>query len=208
MPPPMPTTPARKPSTPPATGSSHLPRRGALPSRCQRGCAALRDVNCDLLVTIGGASVSDHDVVKPACRDLGLEMIVEGVAVRPGKPSWFGLFGNGRRELGLPGNPVSAMVCAELFAAPILAAMEGAVPGVMSRQATLAAALPANGPREHFMRATFHYDARGVIAEAAPDQDSSLVSILAGAGGLIRRLTHAPAAAAGDTVDILSLDRA
>ena len=198
MPPPMPTTPARKPSTPPATGSSHLPRRGALPSRCQRGCAALRDVNCDLLVTIGGALVSDHDVVKPACRDLGLEMIVEGVAVRPGKPSWF----------GLPGNPVSAMVCAELFAAPILAAMEGAVPGVMSRQATLAAALPANGPREHFMRATFHYDARGVIAEAAPDQDSSLVSILAGAGGLIRRLTHAPAAAAGDTVDILSLDRA
>ena len=170
--------------------------------------AALRGIDCDLIVTIGGASVGDHDVVKPACRDLGLDMIVEGVAVRPGKPSWFGLLDDGQCVLGLPGNPVSAMVCAELFAAPIVAALEGATPAAAVRRARLAATLPANGPREHYMRATLCYDAHGgLLAEAAIDQDSSLVSVLASAGGLIRRLANAPAAAAGEAVDLVMLDR-
>ena len=170
---------------------------------------ALKAVDCDLLITIGGASVGDHDVVKPALRDLGLDMIVEGVAVRPGKPTWFGHFGDGRHVLGLPGNPVSAMVCAELFAAPILAALEGAAPAGMTRRARLAAALPANGPREHFLRAILrHDDQGGLVAAAATDQDSALVSVLAGADGLIRRLPGAPAAAAGETVEILLFDRA
>ena len=167
--------------------------------------AALAGVTRDLLITIGGASVGDHDVVKPALRDLGLEIIVEGVNVRPGKPSWFGLFRDGRRVLGLPGNPVSAMVCAELFAAPILAALEGAVPVGTMRRARLAVALPANGPREHFMRARLRYDDEGVlIAEAATDQDSSLVSILANSEGLIRRLHRAgigPAPAVEENLD-------
>ena len=144
-------------------------------------------------MTIGGASVGDHDVVKPACRDLGLEMVVEGVSVRPGKPTWFGRFGDGRRVLGLPGNPVSAMVCAELFAAPIIAAMEGAAGGDLPGRARLAAALPANGPREHYLRATLTHDAHGgLVAEAAREQDSALVSVLARAGGLIRRLPLRP----------------
>ena len=180
----------------------------ALPDDRAVVSAALARVDCDLLVTIGGASVGDHDVVKPALRDLGLEMIVEGVSVRPGKPTWFGRLGEGTRVLGLPGNPVSAMVCAELFAAPILAAMAGAAFTAPMRRARLAAALPANGPREHYMRATLSYDAHGgLLAEAASDQDSSLVSVLADAGGLIRRLPLAPAADAGGTVDILMLDR-
>ena len=170
--------------------------------------AALREVACDLLVTIGGASVGDHDVVKPALRDLGLDMVVEGVAVRPGKPSWFGVFGDGRRVLGLPGNPVSAMVCAELFAAPIVAALEGAAPAAAPRRARLAEALPANGAREHFLRARVSYDEEGgVHVSAAADQDSALVSVLANAAGLIRRPANAPAVAAGEAVDILMLDR-
>lgn len=171
--------------------------------------AALSGVDCDLLVTIGGASVGDHDVVKPALGGLGLALIVEGVAVRPGKPTWFGLFGNERRVLGLPGNPVSAMVCAELFAAPIVARMEGAAATHAVRRARLAVALPANGAREHYMRATLRYDAHGgLLADVAADQDSALVSILATAHALIRRPANAAAAPAGETVYLLMLDRA
>lgn len=170
--------------------------------------AAAQRAACDLLVTIGGASVGDHDVVKPALRDLGLEMIVEGVAVRPGKPTWFGRLGNGRWVLGLPGNPVSAMVCAELFAAPIIAALERAAPIDILRRARLGGPLSANGPREHYMRATTHHDELGgLTVEAASDQDSSLLSVFAAAGCLIRRLAHSPAAAVGDAVDVLPLDR-
>jgi len=111
--------------------------------------------------------------------------------------------------LGLPGNPVSAMVCAELFAAQIIARMEGAEPTPVVRRARLAAALPANGPREHFMRATLRYDAHGgLFADAAADQDSALVSILATAHALIHRPANVAAAPAGETVDCLMLDRA
>ncbi len=179
-----------------------------LPDNRAEVSAALQGVDCDLLITIGGASVGDHDVIKPALRDLGLEIIVEGVAVRPGKPSWFGLLGDRQVVLGLPGNPVSAMVCAELFATPIIAAMQAAAPTQMTQRACLGAALPANGPREHFMRAQLYSDAAGgLIARAAADQDSSLVSVLADAGGLMRRLPSAPAAAVGDAVDIIVLNR-
>jgi len=171
--------------------------------------ASVQRVDCDLLVMTGGASVGDHDLVKPALRDLGLEMIVDGVAVRPGKPTWFGRLGKGGWVLGLPGNPVSAMVCAELFAAPIIAALEGAAPIDLMRRARLGKALSANGPREHYMRATIRHDELGgLIAEAATDQDSSLLSVLSSAGGLIRRLPNASPAAAGDAVEILPLDRA
>jgi len=84
----------------------------------------------DLVVTLGGASVGDHDVVKPALARLGLELRVESVAVRPGKPTWFGVLGDGRLVLGLPGNPASAMVCAELFLRPLLQALQGADPAL------------------------------------------------------------------------------
>lgn len=171
--------------------------------------AALSGIECDLLVTIGGASVGDHDVIKPALRDIGLQMVVEGVAVRPGKPVWFGVLPDGRRVLGLPGNPVSAMVCAELFGRAIVAAMQGATAEKRMMQARLASPLPANGPREHYMRGAIWSDAHGgLMAEAAADQDSSLVLILAAAGGLIRRLPGAAAAEAGETIDVLRLDRA
>ena len=181
---------------------------GPLPDDRAAVGAALSGAACDLLVTIGGASVGDHDLVKPACRDLGLEMVVEGVAVRPGKPTWFGRLGDGRPVLGLPGNPVSAMVCAELFAAPILATLEGAAWAGNAHRARLAGALAANGPRDHFMRASLSHDPDGaLVATIAADQDSSLVSVLAGAGGLVRQRAGAAAVAAGETVEILLLDR-
>ena len=184
-------------------------RHNPLPDDRSAVTAALRDVDCDLLVTVGGASVGDHDVVKPALAAMGIEMVVDGVAVRPGKPTWFGLLPDGPCVLGLPGNPVSAMVCAELFGVGVLAALEGAPHRVPVMRARLGAPLPATGPREHYARAIVARDAeRGFVVEAAADQDSSLLSVLAGAAGLIRRLPGAPAAATGEIVEFLLLDRA
>lgn len=184
-------------------------RLAPLPDEREAVTAALGGVECDLLVTIGGASVGDHDLVKPALLAIGLEMVVEGVAVRPGKPSWFGLLPDGRRVLGLPGNPVSAMVCAELFGSDVIAAMEGVSPGGhRMRRARLVAPVPANGPREHYMRAKLRPQTDGSLtAQVEANQDSSLVSVLADAGGLVRRLAGAPSAEAGEMVDVLLFDR-
>ena len=159
----------------------------------------------DLVVTLGGASVGDHDLVKPALADLGLNLIVTSVRVRPGKPTWFGKLTDGRRVLGLPGNPASAMVCAELFLRPLLMAMQGADPTLRMVSACLAKPLPANGPREHWARARVsHFDGR-LIVEAMADQDSSLVTVFAEAGALIRRPIDAPAAEAGAVVELRAL---
>ena len=171
--------------------------------------AAVRDIEADLIVTIGGASVGDHDLVKPALSQLGLSLAVESVAVRPGKPTWFGTLADGRRVLGLPGNPASALVCAELFLRPLISALTGRDPGTPLIRAHLDHGLPANGPREHWMRANLAIDARGrAIVTVFPDQDSSLVSVFARADALIRRPVHAAAASAGDLVDVLPLYRA
>jgi len=166
--------------------------------------AAVSGAPFDLLVTVGGASVGDHDRVKPALKSLGAVLHVEGCAVRPGKPVWFAVFPDGRAVLGLPGNPASALVCAELFLAPILARMRGAKPEDRFGTAILDAPIPANGPREHYMRARSAAgpDGRRRITPF-PDQDSSLVTVMAAADILIRRLPHAPAAQAGEGVEVL-----
>ncbi len=170
---------------------------------------AVAGVACDLVVTLGGASVGDHDLVKPALSRLGLALIVESVAVRPGKPTWFGTLGDGRRVLGLPGNPASALVCAELFLRPLLMTMQGADPAVRVIKARSAVPMAANGGREHWMRAGLSYaDDGAVIATPFRDQDSSLVTVFALADALMRRPVGAPAAAAGDPVDVLPLARA
>jgi molybdopterin molybdotransferase len=173
-----------------------------------RTAAAVADAGGDLIVTIGGASVGDHDLVKPALRGLGLEMIVESVAVRPGKPTWFGRLADGRRVLGLPGNPASAMVCAELFLRPLLSAMQGADPQPRLITARTAVALPANGPREHWMRARLtQSDDGAIVATPSADQDSALVSVFAQADALVRRPAGAPALGPGEPVDTLMLPR-
>lgn len=170
--------------------------------------AALRTAEADLVVTIGGASVGEHDLVRAAAGELGLDLKVASVAVRPGKPTFFGVLGNGRRLLGLPGNPASAFVCAELFLRPMLMACQGAPSELRTITARLVEPLAANGPREHWMRAQLSF-ADGVIA-ARPyrDQDSSLVTVFAAADALLRRPPTAPAAAAGEVVEVLPLSRA
>ena len=170
---------------------------------------AVRSVACDLLVTVGGASVGDHDLVKPALEDLGLSLVVESIAVRPGKPTSFGTLGDGRRVLGLPGNPASALVGAELYLKPIIRAMLGADPSVCRVAARTASALPANGAREHWMRARLSIDQGGVlVALPLGDQDSSLVTVFAEADALLVRVPNALPVAVGDRVEVLRLERA
>ena len=170
--------------------------------------ASVANIEVDLIVTIGGASVGDHDLVKPAMARLGLSLRVETIAIRPGKPTWFGTLSDGRRVLGLPGNPASALVCAEIFLRPLLAALTGRDPAPAMIAARLAAPLSANGPREHWMRAALSIDPDGrAIVVAFADQDSSLVGVFSRADALIRRPMNAAAASAGDIVDVLPLAR-
>jgi molybdopterin molybdotransferase len=170
--------------------------------------AALREAEAELVVTVGGASVGDHDLVRAAALALGLSLKVESVNVRPGKPTFFGVLGDGRRLLGLPGNPASAFVCAEMFLHPILSAYQGASTAPVTIAARLAEALPANGAREQWMRAKLGYGDGGVTVRPYRDQDSSLVSVFAASDALLRRLAGAEAAAAGTPVEVLPLARA
>jgi molybdopterin molybdotransferase len=171
--------------------------------------AALRDVQADLIVVIGGASVGDHDLVKPALSQLGLALAVETVKVRPGKPTWFGALADGRRVLGLPGNPASAFVCAQLFLQPLIRAMLGQAPGPDLTPAALAHRLAANGPREHWMRCTVSVAPDGrLLASPFRDQDSSLVSVFAAANALLCRPADAGPLDAGEGVEVLLLAQA
>ena len=169
---------------------------------------ALRVADADLIVTVGGASVGDHDLVRAAGETLGLSLKVASVAVRPGKPTFFGVLADGRRMLGLPGNPASALVCAELFLKPLLLAYQGAEPGPQMIAAKLTTPLPANGPREHWMRAGLAFADGEVRVTPYRDQDSSLVSIFARADALVRRAPGVAAAGVGDIVELLALPRA
>jgi molybdopterin molybdotransferase len=170
--------------------------------------AAVQGIDADLIVTVGGASVGDHDLVKPALEPLGLRLSVESVRVRPGKPTWFGTLGDGRRVLGLPGNPASAFVCAELFLRPLVNVWLGLSGDLPMTAARLLEPLGVTGPREHWMRAELGVSRDGVLGvRPLRDQDSSLVTILAGAGALLRRPADAAAETAGAVVEVLRLDR-
>ncbi|MDZ7708891.1 MAG: gephyrin-like molybdotransferase Glp [Roseovarius sp.] len=154
---------------------------------------------CDLVITIGGASVGDHDLVARLGPELGLERAFYKVAMRPGKPLMAGRMG-AAAMVGLPGNPVSAMVCGQVFVAPMIDAMLGLGKAPAPRlTARLAAPLPANGPREHYMRARL--SEAGIKAE--DKQDSSLLSILAHADALLVRPPDDPAREAGEMVEYL-----
>jgi molybdopterin molybdotransferase len=168
---------------------------------------AKRGLDGDLLVTIGGASVGDRDLVKPALATLGVAIVAERSNIRPGKPVWFGA-AETARVLGLPGNPASALVCAQLFLKPLMAKMLGLEPNVRFARAHLAGALPANGPREHYLRSRLSSDESGrLVVSPFEQQDSSLLSVLRDADALIRIDANAPALAAGALVDVLALDR-
>jgi molybdopterin molybdotransferase len=160
----------------------------------------------DLLITIGGASVGDHDLVRPALQSFDARFAVEKIGVRPGKPTFFAQTRLGA-VLGLPGNPASGLVCAHLFLKSLIEAWFGRDPTLAFSQARLDAPLLKNGPREHYLRSSLTCADGVVKVRAAEAQDSSLISVFQGADALIRRLPHAPAAEAGELVDIVDLRR-
>ncbi|MDX1483138.1 MAG: molybdopterin molybdotransferase MoeA [Alphaproteobacteria bacterium] len=160
----------------------------------------------DLLITMGGVSVGDRDLVQKVLGEVGLEVDFWRIAMKPGKPLMFGLLG-GTPVLGLPGNPVSSMVCAMLFLGPAMDRMLG-LPGsgLPLIRARLGADVAANNFREDYMRATVTTGEDGtLVATPLKIQDSSMMSALARADGLIIRPPDAPPAAAGDWADVIPL---
>lgn len=163
----------------------------------------------DILVTIGGASVGEHDLVRDVLTTSGAHLDFYKVAMRPGKPVFFGRRdggANAQRILGLPGNPVSAMIAARVFLVPLLTALLGQDARSMTESATLASVLPANGPRTHFMRGRMGGASGERSVTPAPSQDSSMMRMLAESDCLIVVPPNAPAQAPGATVTILPLD--
>jgi molybdopterin molybdotransferase len=157
--------------------------------------------DADLVLTIGGASVGDHDLVAKAAEARGMLPSFYKVAMRPGKPLMAGRIGEAAL-LGLPGNPVSAMVCGTVFLAPMIRAMLGLPAAPAPRDVLrLAAPMSANGPREHYLRARTAVD--GVLPFGR--QDSSLLTVLADADCLIVQPPNDPARAAGEEVEIIRL---
>lgn len=177
--------------------------RGILRDDLRTIAQAFRDAAeaADVIVTTGGASVGDHDLVRPALAEAGASLDFWRVAMRPGKPLFAGRLGSAI-VLGVPGNPVSAYVTATLFLLPLIAWLGGARdPLPATRTVRLGAPLPANGIRQDYLRARLDGD-----RAFAPDgQDSAAVVALASADGLIVRLPHAPAARAGDSAEMLML---
>lgn len=157
----------------------------------------------DLVVTIGGASVGDHDLVAATATDAGMDLAFHKVLMRPGKPLLAGRIGSSAL-VGLPGNPVSSIVCTMIFVLPMIRAMLGLAPLPVPTPRPLAAPLPPNGPREHYMRATL--SAAG--ATPVERQDSSLLRVLSLADTLIVRPPDAPAASVGTVVPCIDLPRA
>ncbi|MCG6122893.1 MAG: molybdopterin molybdotransferase MoeA [Microvirga sp.] len=163
----------------------------------------------DILLTLGGASVGDHDLVQETLTGLGLELGFWRIAMRPGKPLMHGRLGE-TLFLGLPGNPVSAMVCAILFVGPAIRTLLGdpdAARGAPIEPAVLAVDLPENDKRQDYMRAslTMRPDALPLAAPFAK-QDSSMLGHLARADALVIRAPFAPPAKAGDIVETIRLD--
>ena len=176
-----------------ATGRDDLPALQNLASE-------LLDA-ADLVIVTGGASVGDHDLARPMFAPHGLELLIDKVAIKPGKPVWLGRAG-GRWVLGLPGNPTSALVTATLFLRPLLAALLGQDPAraLRWRRLPLAAPLPAVNDRETFVRA--RWEEQGLVPLS--NQQSGAQAALAEADWLIRRPVGSAVAAAGETVVALA----
>ena len=174
------------------------------------GKAARAASGADLLVTTGGASVGDHDLVQAGLEAEGFALDFWKVAMRPGKPMIFGRLGDGAQTpvLGLPGNPVSAFVCAVLFLLPAVARLTGlpaSAPPV--EQAVLGGPVRANDQRADHLRASLAVQGGDLVATPFARQDSALLGMLAEAHALILRAPHAPALQAGDPVPVIRLDR-
>ena len=184
--------------------ATHL---GIVPDKINAISRAIRKAaSADVLLTTGGASVGDHDLIQAALKTEGIRLDFWKIALRPGKPLMFARSGR-RRILGLPGNPVSALICARVFLKPLIFALLGLSPTDDIVTARLGSPLPANDLRQDYLRAQVSRNADGTYA-ATPFavQDSSMQRALTEAGGLIIRAPHAPEAREGDLVDLMLLD--
>jgi molybdopterin molybdotransferase len=170
------------------------------------GIRRARDSGADVLITTGGASVGDHDLVKQSLEAEGVTMAFWRIAMRPGKPMMYGRLG-AMRVIGLPGNPVSSYVCGFLFMVPLIRALSGRSDvHHLTDTAVLGSDLAANDQREDYLRARLERRADSVlIATPVDHQDSSLLGNLAAARALVIRSPFAPAAAAGSPCIILKL---
>ncbi|MCP8893345.1 molybdopterin molybdotransferase MoeA [Shinella daejeonensis] len=165
----------------------------------------VRDLGIDVLVTLGGASVGDHDLVQPVLREAGMELDFWRIAMRPGKPLMVGRMA-GVRVVGLPGNPVSSLVCSTLFLEPLVRRLAGLPPLDRLRRAVTATPLRQNEHRQDYMRASLSRTPSGEWAATPFDkQDSSMMKDFARSDALIVRPPFAPPAAAGEACDILLL---
>ena len=170
------------------------------------GIRRARELGADILVTTGGASVGDHDLVKTSLEAEGVGIAFWKIAMRPGKPMMHGRLG-AMRVVGVPGNPVSSYVCTMLFVVPLIRALSGRKTIHHSREnAILGRDIGANDQREDYLRARLEERDDGtLIATPVDKQDSSLLGNLAAAQGLLIRAPFAPAAKAGSPCEILRL---
>jgi molybdopterin molybdotransferase len=171
-----------------------------------QGIRRARDSGADILITTGGASVGDHDLVKRSLETEGVAMAFWRIAMRPGKPMMHGRLG-AMRVIGLPGNPVSSYVCGFLFLVPLIRQLSGrSVVHHLRETALLGRDVTANDQREDYLRARLEVRGdRALIATPVGHQDSSLLGNLAAARALVIRPPFAPGAAAGSACDILRL---
>lgn len=163
-----------------------------------------RASDADLIVTIGGASVGDHDLIAKVSADLGMERAFYKLAMRPGKPLIAGRMGRAAM-LGLPGNPVSAIVCAKIFMQPLIRVMQGLPPGPEPLSGVLARDLPPEGDRQHYHRARLRPGPGLPVIDPFADQDSARLHLLAEADALLVRPARDPARKAGEQVSFLAL---
>jgi molybdopterin molybdotransferase len=179
---------------------------GIVPDKLDAIVAAIRRArrDADVLITLGGASVGDHDLIAPAIKAEGIVLGFHRVALRPGRPLLLGLAGN-LRVLGLPGNPVSSYVCAVLFLVPLLRKLQGRSDLTIPLEpAVLGRDMPENDHRQDYLRARIERDPDGRLVATAHDrQDSSMLALLVGSDGLLIRAPHAPAAKAGSPCEVL-----
>jgi molybdopterin molybdotransferase len=180
---------------------------GIAPDRKEAISALVRralDARADVIVTLGGASVGEHDFIHDVLTGEGVVLDFWKIAMRPGKPLMFGRLGE-TRCLGLPGNPVAGLVCSHLFLRPLLAQLGGRPHQPDLRRASLAAALPANDLRQDYIRAVVEATPDGLQATPFGIQDSSMLKVFADANALIVREPFATAADAGAPCDVLML---
>ncbi|GAA4114466.1 gephyrin-like molybdotransferase Glp [Aminobacter aganoensis] len=162
------------------------------------------DAQADVIVTLGGASVGDHDLVHRVLTGLGMDLDFWKIAMRPGKPLMFGRLGK-TRCIGLPGNPVASLICAHIFLKPLLATLGGRPYSPDIRTGILDAAMTANDLRQDFVRALARETADGLVVTPYTIQDSSMLRTLADANCAIMRAPFAPAAERGNPCRVLML---